>query len=287
MRTSPLLLAVGVVAGAFLDVSTLRSPHPEPGRPLVADLHVHSFLGDGALSAPHLLLEARRRGLDAIAVTNHNQVVVARATSALSRLIGGPIVIVGEEITSPGWHLIGVGLQRTVGWRQSLPEAIAAVHAQGGAAILAHPTSRYWPAISDDALRTLDGSEVGHPAAEHSPRSAAELIQLFHRGRLRNPSLAAIGSSDDHGLGGLGSHRTYVFAAEASVAGIVQALRAGRTVVEENGRRHGEPDLIAALPNPGPASPRPSTLLVGLCGWVGVVGMLFLAPGSAGGRASS
>ena len=50
-----------------------------------------------------------------------------RVARWFSGKIGGPAVLVGEEITAPRWHLIGVGLRETVAWRQPLEAAIAAV----------------------------------------------------------------------------------------------------------------------------------------------------------------
>jgi len=279
MRGAALLLALGIAGGALLDGRAPAAPLSAGGYvALQADLHVHTFFGDGTLSPLHLLLEARRRGLDAVAVTNHNQVALARFTRALSRLVGGPTVIVGEEVTAPGWHLIGVGLRETVDWKRPLVDAVAAVHAQGGAAILAHPTRRYWPAATDDVLVALDGTEVRH--ADTSPSSARgrALVALYERGRALHPGLAAIGSSDDHGLGGLGRSRTVVFARGSSEEAIVEAVRAGRTVAVGRGGAYGDPALVALVPARAPsAAPAVTTGAVGLLGWAGVAGLLLLA----------
>ena len=43
--------------------------------------------------------------------------------------------------------------------------------------------------------------------------------------------MTAVGSSDDHGLGRIGLCRTYLFARDDSEEGVLEALRAGRTVV--------------------------------------------------------
>ena len=47
---------------------------------LAGDFHVHAFVGDGGVAPWELGREAARRGLDVIAVTNHNQLLAARLT---------------------------------------------------------------------------------------------------------------------------------------------------------------------------------------------------------------
>ena len=277
MRLGAVLLVLGMAGGAALDLAPAAPPTTAAGWRIVqADFHVHSFFGDGTLSPIHLLLEARRRGLDAIALTNHNQTLVARATRALSRAMGGPTVLVGEEITARRWHLIGVGIRDTVSWRQPLEAAIDAVHAQGGVAILAHPVDIYRSALNDAARTTLDGTEVRHALLDLSPRRKQELEEVFAQVRARHPGAAPIGSSDDHGGGGLGEPRTYVFAYDASEEAIVEAIRAGRTVAVWHGEPYGDPALVSLLPAPGtPPARSAMRTAVGLLGWAGVAGLVF------------
>ena len=67
-------------------------------RVLAADFHIHSSTwSDGALTPWGLVLEAERQGLDAIAVTAHNEVADAKVSRWFSRLIGGPTVLVGRR----------------------------------------------------------------------------------------------------------------------------------------------------------------------------------------------
>ena len=57
--------------------------------------------------------------------------------------------------------------------------------------------------------------------------------------------MAAIGSSDYHGLGRIGSCRTFVFAHDNTEAAIVEALRAHRTVTFGVGdKAYGEPEFV-------------------------------------------
>ena len=159
------LLGAGLIAGTASDLPAAHVPLRRAGYVILeADLHVHSFLGDGVLWPWDLAIEARRRGLDVIAVTNHNQVVAARLGRFIAKPMATPLVLIGEEITAPDYHVIAVGLDEAVSGDRSAAVAIADVHAQGGAAIAAHPTRRFWPAYDATAMRELDGAEVAHPA---------------------------------------------------------------------------------------------------------------------------
>ena len=288
-RLATILLVGGVAGGSFADRDTAA---PEPYRDgehwiLAGDFHVHSFFGDGVLPPWEVRREALRRGLDVIALTNHNHqaaTMVDRLTSAWAGRRRGAadlVVIPGQEITAARYHLIGVGVSDTVDWTQPAAGAIAAVHAQGGAAIAAHPIRAYWDAYDWRALSELDGTEVAHPLVDGSDAERRDLIEFSARVRAARPSVAPIGSSDFHFRAPIGLCRTYVFARERTAQGVVEAIRSGRTVAyDSNGRAFGDFALIAraegrrrrdaALPtSPSwPASASVAAVLIGLAGLV-------------------
>lgn len=282
---SALLLGLGGLAGTLLDRAPPRPPLLRGGfQVLSADFHAHTFSADGALPPWELVLEARRRGLDAFAITNHGQVWAARIGRWFSRRVGGPTVLVGEEITSWDYHLISVGVEASVPWDQPATKAVEEVHRQGGVAIAAHPVAISWPAL-EEALDSLDGSELMHPLAFTSPTGREGLSTFYQRGRSRGRPFAAVGSSDYHFGAGLGCCRTLVFARENSPDAILESLRAGRTVVYDvGGEAHGDPALVALLeadPLPGasrPDGPTPFSRAGGICGWLGLAGLVVLRP---------
>ena len=243
-------LVVGLLGGTFSLPSSSGTAPVRIGEELVleADFHVHTYLGDGLLSPIGVVLHAERRGLDAIAITNHNQVLAAKAARAFSRMIDGPLVLVGQEITSPTWHLIGAGIESRVDWRPPLADVIAAVHEQGGVAIAAHPTARCRDAYGDLSKLNLDGTEVVHAMvlAEDGGEAAQELREFY---RAAQPhGVAAIGSTDHHFFDFLGAVRTYVFVEAATEEGVLEAIREGRTVVvDPEGRTFGDAARAEAL----------------------------------------
>jgi len=274
------LLLVAIVAGTASDTPVSKPPVTLGGyRVLAADFHVHPFpLSSGTLAPWDIAVEARRQGLDALAITPHNQTWGGRAGAWFWRRFGGPIVIPGEEIHGPHFHLIGLGIQQTISWRLPADEAIDEVHRQGGVAIAAHPTTpswRYW----EPAAGRLDGAEVLQPIAYVAPGVALELQKFFER-----RPLAAIGSSDYHGFGPLGLCRTLVFVREATPEGILEALRAHRTVVFDGKRAWGDPALVPLalehpeLAVPPPLAPRARALILlsRVCGLSGLLGLVIL-----------
>jgi hypothetical protein len=274
------LFAIGITLGTAFDGASYRPPLRSGEYYILAgDFHVHAAPGDGSLTPSALRDEAVRQGLDVIAITNHNQFVAASLVPALADDIDRPIVLAGEEVTHPDYHLIAVGIDHSV--RADLPavDAIAAIHAQGGVAIAAHPTRAFSGYDDDAALAVVDGTEVAHP--ERVERYRKAYIETFARARRVNPHVAPIGSSDIHNTPSLGQCRTFVFARERSARGVLEAIRAGRTVaVDERGRLFGDATLverIRAEPPAGRADPHPwgrRTSLV--LAYVGLGGVLLL-----------
>jgi hypothetical protein len=279
------LLAVAALAGTASDVRGPAVPPVRGGyRVMAGDFHVHAFLGDGVLWPWDIVLEARHRGLHVLALTNHNQVLAARIGRWSSRLLGGPLVLVGEEITAPGHHLVAVGIETTVDWRQPAARAIDAVHAQGGVAIAAHPVPGYDRGYDADALRRLDGTEIVQPMARIRPGAGAAMRLFRERARALGEAPAPIGSSDFHAMPMLGASRTYVFVEGEGEAAVLAALRARRTVVyDEAGGVHGDPRLAALLEDlPRPEEPGPRRLLAGISAACGLLGLLLLGAAARG-----
>jgi hypothetical protein len=259
-------LAIAAAVGTVLDRHRQLPEVKRAANGLVVlsgDFHVHAFVGDGGLAPWQLPVEAARRDLDVIAVTNHNQTLAARIASRLSPRDGSTLVIEGQEITAPRYHMIAVGVSQTVDWRLSAADAAREVHRQGGVAIAAHPVPTSWHADSE-SLRAIDGAEAAHPLIDEDSRGFEKLQTFFRNAQSLNPSLAPIGSTDFHFSGPLGMCRTYVFATARSRDAVIAAIAAGRTVATDmHGRLTGNADLAREVERLFPASvsaPRPDRL---------------------------
>jgi hypothetical protein len=269
------LLLISFASGTLSDLAPARPRLILGGyHVLAADFHVHSFPLSWATLAPwDIVTEAQRQGLDVIAIVGHNQVWVSKVGRSFSRFWGGPLVITGEEIVSAHYHLLAVGIDSTIDWRQTAASAIDEVHRQGGVAIAAHPVASYWPAYDAKAMQALDGAEILHPISYESDHFATQLRQFYNR-----TPLTAIGDSDYHGLGPVGLCRTYVFAEVETQQGVLDAVRHGRTVVYERaGLAYGDPALIrlaaGTLPEISLRAPAAAGFLTWLSRIAGILGL--------------
>lgn len=278
-------LAVGVTVSTLTDTKPSREPITVDGyQVLSGDFHIHAFVGDGGIAPWMMQDNAAHLGLDVIAITNHNQTFAGRlGRSAAEPSSTGSIVLVGEEITGRNYHLIGVGIERPINWDQPARGAIADVHAQGGLAIAAHPMHGF-DGYDPEALADLDGVEVAHRDTL-APEAGKQWDQFYERAMARNPEIAAIGSSDFHTSGPMGLCRTYLFVRERSQAGVMDAIRDGRTVGRcESSRLRGRPELVRLLePYRDALAPPDETLaqtLALLLAWVSLVALAIVGPRS-------
>jgi predicted metal-dependent phosphoesterase TrpH len=280
-----ILFGASLLVGTLSDERVISLPRQEGGWWILAsDLHVHSFFGDGALPPWDLRREAERRGLDAFVITNHNQVATSLIGPWLTARSAGPLVVPGEEVTAPNYHLTAVGVRRLVDWRPPLLDVIEAIHAAGGAAIAAHPAEPGLAAFTDPVLRRLDGIEGVPSSMEVDTPMGRQLHELFERARRANPHIAYIGGSDFHFVGPIGAYRTYLFARERTEAGVVDAIRAGRTVsCDPRGRVDGAEQLQPMVSHDCAAAagglhgPGPWAIAARLCAWSALLAMIVVA----------
>ena len=179
-----------------------------------ADLHVHpSGNAVGAKTPMAVYAALRASDLQVAVLTDHNRVGVARELVARSRDEGIPIgLVVGEEITTREGHLLGVGLTALVAAGLSLADAVAAVHDQGGIAVVAHPLLPTHMAASAHLLVELaegdlrcrpDALEAMHPLAAWVPGWRRRVERLAKR-----CGYAVVGGSDAHVARSVGRGRT-------------------------------------------------------------------------------
>ena len=264
------VLVAGIAAGTLTD----RLPHRQTTRArewvlLSGDFHVHAFPGDGALAPWTLRDEAARAGLDVLAVTNHNQVFTARLARWVASRSDGPMTLSGAEITNPRYHLIAVGIERPVNADQPAAMAIAA-----------HPTPRFTGYSDDATIAQLDGTEAAHPVER--PTDAEDFARFFGRVHRLKATIAPIGSSDFHVSPALGLCRTFIFSRDRSAAGVLEAIRSGRTVaMDEHGALTGDSNLLQLLKTTaivGRSDPHPAWRRLSLTlAWIGLLGVLLVS----------
>lgn len=171
-----------------------------PGR---ADLHIHSLASDGVSSVAQILDAAELARLDIIAITDHERVDAAHAARAMADARGLRVrVIVGEEISTRGGHLLGLFIERRIRPWQSLRSSVAQVHEQGGLAIVAHPLVPYPLCASARSIRRLldEREQIFHPDGIEAFNPTTAGMRWGRRAPdfVTGIGLAALGSSDAH-----------------------------------------------------------------------------------------
>lgn len=103
---------------------------------LLADLHCHTYRSKDCLMQPERLVAvARQRGLDRLAITDHNRIEGALEAHALDP----DRIIVGEEIFTNKGELLGYYMSELVPARLEPMEAIERLRAQGAVISVSHP----------------------------------------------------------------------------------------------------------------------------------------------------
>jgi predicted metal-dependent phosphoesterase TrpH len=185
-----------------------------------ADMHVHTLASDGTSSVPEILDHVESQGfLDVIAIADHERIDAAIAARHMAEDRGLRIhVVVGEEISTRGGHLLALFLERSIPSLKALAWSIEAVHDQGGMAIPAHPLVPFPMCAQGSVLRRL--------LAGDNPAVRPDTIETFNPtalGKYRHA--AVVRFADEHGLAMVGNSDAHI----ASAIGACWTTFPGRT----------------------------------------------------------
>ena len=120
------------------------------------DFHIHSSYSPDAVLTPAKIVNiSRKRGLDGIAVADHNTILGGLKTRDLNR--SSLIVIVGCEIKTEWGDVVCLFLEKKITSKRFL-QVVEEVRKQNGLLILAHP---FWKhTLSEELLSHVDLIEV-------------------------------------------------------------------------------------------------------------------------------
>ena len=174
--------------------------HEPRGR---ADLHIHSLASDGVSSVSEILDAAERAALDVIAITDHERVDAAVAARSMAEARGSTVgVIVGEEVTTRGGHVIGLFMRERIRPWGSLRSTVARIHEQGGLVVIPHPLVPYPLCVSGRSVRALldEADAIYHPDGIEAFNATTARMR-WSRGApdfARSVGLAAMAGTDAH-----------------------------------------------------------------------------------------
>lgn len=146
-----------------------------------ADLHVHStYSSDSIITPKELVFYARKRGLNAVAVTDHNQVEGARKIARETDFL----IIPGTEVSSRDGHIVGLNVNEVIPRGLSADETVDRIHKAGGIAIACHPHALFKGSIGRyvtakfDAVETINASSFPFRSASSKAEKIAQRFGL-------------------------------------------------------------------------------------------------------------
>jgi len=183
------------------------------------DLHLHTSGSWDSLSDPEAVLRrALDRGLDRIAITDHNSVEVALAMAARHP----ERVVVGEEVrTAEGIDVIGLYLSNAIPKGTPARETCLRIREQGGIVYLPHPYARGKGgsgALAEALAPLLDVVEVFNARLLSRERNEKAVELARNHGLLRGAG------SDAHTLAEVGGTWVELPSHANTPAALIEAL---------------------------------------------------------------
>jgi len=158
---------------------------------LKIDLHVHTCYSHNGIATPkQLVAYSKKRGLDGVAITDHDTIQGAL------RLVNDKelMIIPGVEVSTLQGHVLALNVTEPIPPQLSVLETIEKIHELGGIAIAAHP-SVMLKGLRMHACRGLDFDAVEVINSAAFPFS---LSTYLNRKMAVNLNLPQTGGSDAH-----------------------------------------------------------------------------------------
>src|SRR5215469_7968214 len=194
---------------------------------LAGDLHSHTVHSDGVMTVPELARFAAGRGLDFMAITDHNT-ISHHAELPAAGAAHGIVLVPGQEVTTESGHANAFGDVGWIDFREPPDEWLATCDAAGGLLSINHPIGGQWSWIA--------------PMKGRPP-----LLEVWHWSWLDatwttpigwwlawDPNAIPVGGSDWHRPGNdapPGSPTTWVESDADDPAAVLEAIAAGRTAI--------------------------------------------------------
>lgn len=233
------------------------------------DLHMHSGNSDGKCASQsgkevpcpvyRVVETAADKGLDFIAVTDHNTTSQAEALRELQPVFDKILLVPGREITTFYGHANIFGLTDYIDFRTTdssyaaAKNWMSAVNRSGGIISINHPGVPSGEAcmgcgwqiqgIPDKVITAIEVLNGG--SMRYSIEGSIEGWDLWHKMLNSGQHVTAVGGSDDHRAKTIGIPTTVIYMKELSVQGLIDGIRSGRVYIDIEGDKNRFLDLSA------------------------------------------
>jgi len=205
---------------------------------MLIDLHTHTAprSEDSYLNPDELIIQAKRAGLDAVCLTEHDWFWDAGDIKELCQRHNF-LLLPGVEITTEEAHLLVFGLEKYVFGMHRASFVKRLVDDVGGAIIVAHPyrrnfpigaepeDERYYPALNraceSPLFQVADAIEVLNGRGSEKENAFSQEIS-------RNLNLRGIAASDAHCIEDIGSCATLFQRKITNLQDLIVELKGGR-----------------------------------------------------------
>ncbi|HJJ55277.1 MAG TPA: CehA/McbA family metallohydrolase [Methanocorpusculum sp.] len=195
---------------------------------LRCDLHIHTSASpDGHCPVESIIKTAAERGLDAVAITDHD--TTASAIKAMAIPNPPVLIIPGIEVSTADGHILVLGTTKEYERGKTADETIREAKADGCLVIMPHPLHKFRHAVglaNPDCILLVDAIEAYNSRyyTKTSNERAANIARALNK-----PITAG---SDAHECEFVGYGRNIILTEEKSVEGILAAIRAGNITAE-------------------------------------------------------
>lgn len=172
---------------------------------MLIDIHTHTSIGSrcSILHPKDLIITAKRRGIEAVCITDHDTTKAVKLCKEIGREYGF-LVLGGMEVRCEEGDILTFGLWEKPPGKIRVQELIELVHDVGGVVIPAHPFrteapslgNRIWEVRGFDAIEVLNGNASDYQN-ELARKAALKL------------DLPGTGGSDAHSILAVGEYLTF------------------------------------------------------------------------------
>jgi len=184
------------------------------------DLHLHSTHSpDGEMTPADLVRTAVAKGLNGIALTDHNSTRGIKEARDEARKFEGFLVIPGMEVSSKEGHILALGVEGPIAIGLEVAETVDRIRAAGGLPVASHPFRRF-TGIGEDCIRSarFEALEVlnGRSPSRKNLRACQLAIDL---------KLGLSAGSDGHKVSEVGRCYLVTDSDPGSVDGFLEMIR--------------------------------------------------------------